>query len=163
MEASSVDAPDSAPIATLRLEDGRLLAETMSQPRLEHVIEIVTADFGPLVELIARNVTYPDDARELPATGRASSPTVLEPPDADERQILRDFVSARMHQWLDEPHPLLDGRTPREARTGSGRTEVVGLIRQLENGAERARRRGEPAADVARLRRELDLSDEFAA
>jgi hypothetical protein len=163
VEASPVDAPESAPIATLRLEDGRLLAETMSQPRLEHVIEIVTADFGPLVELIERNVTYPDDTRGLPATGRAASPAVLEPADTDEHQILSDLVSTRMRQWLDEPHPLLDGRSPREARTGRSRAKVVGLIRQLENGAERARRRGEPAADVARLRCELDLSDEFAA
>lgn len=39
----------------------------------------------------------------------------------------------------------------------------VALIRQLENGAERARRRGEPAVDVARIRDELALSDELAA
>ena len=36
-------------------------------------------------------------------------------------------------------------------------------LRQIENGAERARRRGEPAADVTPLRDELGLSDELAA
>ena len=80
-------------------------------------------------------------------------------------------VGRRIQEWaaelfddeLDEPHPLLAGRSPRDAAGGPARAEVVRLIRQLENGAERARRRGEPAADVARLRRELELSDEFAA
>ncbi len=80
-----------------------------------------------------------------------------------ERRLVGDLVTERMQRWLDEPHPLLDGHTPREAAAGTGRGEVVRLIRQLENGAERARRRGEPAADVDRLRRELELSDEFAA
>ena len=68
-----------------------------------------------------------------------------------------------MRRWLDEPHPLLDGHTPREAVAGAGRAEVSRLLRQIENGAERARRRGEPAVDVTRLRGELGLGDELAA
>ena len=52
---------------------------------------------------------------------------------------------------------------PDEAVAGAGRAEVVRLLRQIENGAERSRRRGEPAADVARLLGEFGLNEELAA
>jgi hypothetical protein len=163
VEATPVDAPDSVPIATLRLEDGHLRAEAISEARLEYVIELVTAELGRLVELVERNVTSADEALDKRQTGPDPVTAVPESLDADEYQLVGDLVSDRMQRWLDEPHPLLDGRTPREARAGKGRDEVARVIRQLENGAERARRRGEPATDVAKLRRELDLRDEFAA
>ncbi|MGH2803863.1 MAG: hypothetical protein ACRDL4_12580 [Thermoleophilaceae bacterium] len=57
----------------------------------------------------------------------------------------------------------LDGRTPREAVTGERRAEVIRLVRGIENGAERARRRGQPFADAAWIRDELGVDDELAA
>jgi SEC-C motif len=164
VEATRVDAPDTVPIATLRLEGGELQAEAISEPRLDYAIDVVTVDLGLFVEFVERNVTSADEAlRARRADLREASPAFPSLLDDGECRLLGDLVTDRMHGWLDEPHPLLAGRTPREAAAGPGRAEVVRLIRQLENGAERARRRGEPAADVARLRRELELSDEFAA
>jgi Antitoxin Xre/MbcA/ParS C-terminal toxin-binding domain len=77
--------------------------------------------------------------------------------------LVGDFVDERMRRWLDEPHQFLAGRTPREAATDSHRADVVDLLRQIENRAERARRRGGPSVDVAALRSELRLGDELAA
>jgi hypothetical protein len=37
------------------------------------------------------------------------------------------------------------------------------LVRSIENQAERARRRGEPYADIAAVRRELGIVDEILA
>jgi hypothetical protein len=133
----------------------------MSEERLEQTIEIVADDFGGLVELRSRDVRSVDDALAERGAGR-HDPTSERLP-ASELLLVDDFVNERMRRWLDEPHQLLDGRTPREAVTGAERPEVVRLLRQIENGAERARRRGEPAVDVARLRDELGLSDELAA
>jgi SEC-C motif-containing protein/antitoxin Xre/MbcA/ParS-like protein len=161
LESSAVDALDTIPIATLRLEGGELHSEAMSEQRLAQTIEIVAADFGELVQLRSRDVMSVDEA--LAARGANRRDSAAHRVDAVERGLVGDLVTERMRRWLDEPHPLLDGRTPREAVAGAGRAEVVQLLRQIENGAERARRRGEPAADVARLRDELGLNDELAA
>lgn len=164
LESSPVDALDTIPIATLRLEGDELHAEAMSEPRLAQALEIVAADFGDLVELRSQDVTSVEEALAARGEGRRDSRRSTPPPvDAEERRLIGNLATERMRRWLDEPHPLLDGRTPREAVVGANRAEVVRLLRQIENGAERARRRGEPAADVARLRDELGLSDELAA
>ena len=161
LESSPVGAVDTISIATLRLAGGELRAEAMSEQRLEQTFEIVAADFGDLVEFRSREVTSVDEALAARRAGR-HDPTSARV-DAAELLLAGDFVNERMRRWLDEPHQLLAGRTPRQAVAGADRAEVVRLLRQIENGAERARRRGEPGVDVARLRHELGLSDELAA
>ncbi|MHB8470473.1 MAG: SEC-C metal-binding domain-containing protein [Gaiellaceae bacterium] len=164
LEAGPVDAPETAPIAALRLEGRQLHAEAISEERIAYAIELVTEDLGELVEFREWKVTSVDDALAAQRAGRPRSLRSLRDPlDGGERRLVGDLVTERMRRWLDEPHQLLDGRTPRDVAAGPDRAEVVRLIRQLENGAERARRRGEPAADVARIRDELDLGDELAA
>ena len=161
LESSPVDALDTISIATLRLERDDLHVEAMSEQRLAQAIEIVVADFGDLVELRSQDVTSVEDALATRGASRCDSP----PSQVDgwERRLIGHLATERMRRWLDEPHQLLDGRTPREAVAGADRTEVVRLLRQIENGAERARRSGAPAADVSRLRDELGLNDELAA
>jgi hypothetical protein len=161
LESSPVGAIDTIPIATLRLEGSELHAEAMSEQRLAQTLEIVADDFGGLVELRSREVTSVDEALAARRAGH-HDPTP-ERVDAGEPLLAGGFVNERMRRWLDEPHQLLGGRTPREAVAGAGRADVVRLLRQIENGSERARRRGEPAADAALLRGELGLSDELAA
>ena len=133
----------------------------LSEQRLAHALEIVTADFGELVELRRQDVTSVDEA--LAARGASRGDSMPLRVDVGELRLIGDLATERTRRWLDEPHQLLAGRTPREAVAGADRAEVVRLLRQIENGAERARRRGEPAADVAQLRVELGLSDELAA
>jgi Protein of unknown function (DUF2384) len=161
LESSPVDALDTISIATLRLEGDELFAEAISERRLAQAIEIVAADFGELVELRSRDVMSVDEA--LAARGTRPAEPLPSRVNARERRLVGDLATERMRRWLDEPHQLLDGHTPREAVVGAHREEVVRLLRQIENGAERTRRRGEPAVDVARLRDEPGLSDELAA
>jgi hypothetical protein len=161
LESSPVGALDTIPLATLRLEGDELRAEAMSEQRLEQTFEIVAADFGDLVEFRSRDVTSVEEALAARRPGHPDPRPARV--DAAELLLAGDFVNERMRRWLDEPHQLLDGRTPRDAFVGADQAEVVRLLRQIENGAERARRRGEPAVDVARLRNELGLSDELAA
>ena len=161
LESSPVGAIDTIPIASLRLEGDELRAEAMSEQRLEQTLEIVDSDFGELVKLRDRDVTSVDEALDSRRSKRDEPQR--ERVEAAESQLVGDFVDERMRRWLDEPHQSLAGRTPREAATGSRRAEVDRLLRQIENSAERARRRGEPSIDVAALRSELGLNDELAA
>ncbi len=161
LESSPVGAIDTIAIATLRLDGDELHAEAMSVQWLAQTIEIVADDFGELVDLRTRDVMSVDEALAARHAGHLdSTPRRV---GAAERLLAGDFVNERMCRWLDEPHQLLDGRTPREAVAGADRAAVARLLRQIENGAERARRRGEPGVDVTRLRGELGLNDELAA
>jgi hypothetical protein len=161
LESSPVEDIDTISIATLRLEGYELHGEAMSEERLEWMLEIVADDFGESVELRRREVMPVDEALATRRAGRRDA--MPERVDAAEPLLAGDLVHERMRRWLDEPHQLLDGRTPREAALDADRGAVVRLLRQIENAAERARRRGHPSVDVTRLRTELGLDDQLAA
>lgn len=160
-EASAVGDPDTVPVATVRIEGRRLRVEAMSEERLDRAIE---ADFEGVVEFADRSVVNIErrlaDQRPEPRRGDGY-PADLSP--SDERHVVGDFMTDRMRRWLDVPHPQLNGNTPREAAVGERRSDVVRLVRGIENGADRARRRGQPFADLAWMRGELGLEDELAA
>ncbi|MGI8632012.1 MAG: SEC-C domain-containing protein [Solirubrobacterales bacterium] len=163
-EAGPIGESDSVPVATVRLEGAQLHVEAMSEERLDRAIELVAADFGDLAELSGREVV-PIEQRldEQRSQSRRAEAVSHDLTPAEESRLLGGFMTDRMLRWLDEPHPLLDAQTPREAVTGDRRAEVVRLVRGIENGAERARRRGQPFADVASICDELGVEDELAA
>lgn len=165
IESGPVGQLDTVPVASLRLERTRLHAEAMSEERLDRAIELVERDFGDVVELVDREVRAVEDAlADRRETRHSVADERIDIAPEEERRILRVAMTERMRLWLDEPHPELDGQTPRTAAAAGGRrADVVRLVRGIENGAERARRRNEPSADVAWLRRELGLDDELAA
>jgi hypothetical protein len=165
IEAEYVDDGDSIPIARVWLEGAELHVEAMSAKRLDQAIEAVETDFGDIAEWEERDLTPIEDRleerRESGPGVDDEAPLALRP--AEERRLLSGFMTDRMRRWLDEPLPALDGETPREAVAAGRREEVIRLVRGVENHADRARRRGEPGAEVAWLRAELAISDELAA
>lgn len=161
LDASPIDRPAASPIAAITLDGDKLRAETISEQRLAYAIEVVTDHFGPLVELLEQDATGVDDAL-------ASRPPRPRPQGEDEEspwelRLLDRALTERMRRWPDEPNPALGGLTPREAAAGPDRHEVVRLIRQLENTAERSRRQGRPAFEVTWIPGELGLDDVLAA
>jgi hypothetical protein len=164
LEAGTADGMDTVPVATLRLERAELRAEVISEQRLERAIEAVDRHLEGLVDLIDVEVTSVEETlaerRSAPKEATAATPG-LHP--ADERRLLDGFKADRMRLWLDEPHAQLDGQTPREAAAGEREADVVRLVRGLENSAERASRRGQPATDVAWIRSELGLEQTLVA
>jgi hypothetical protein len=148
---------DSIPVATLRLEGDVLRVEAMSERRLAQAIEIVTDDFGDLVEIHDREVTPIEQALEQRGAARGGEPRRSGLPRGEERQLLEQFLTNRMRRWIDEPLHELAGLTPRRAAESAMRPRVESLVRSLENGAERNRRDGDPAADLSWIRQELGL------
>jgi hypothetical protein len=75
-----------------------------------------------------------------------------------QRELLGKVMAEHYAKWPDEPLPALKGKTAREAvRTPEGRREVEKILRSIENGEERNRRKGAYHFDVDILRRELGL------
>jgi hypothetical protein len=148
---------DSIPVATLRLEGDVLRVEAMSEQRLARAIEIVTDDFGGLVEVRGCEVTPIEQALEQHPAARSREPEPSGLPTGEERHLLERYLTERMRRWIDEPLHELAGLTPRRAAGSAMRPRVESLVRGLENGAERNRREGEPAADLGWIRRELGL------
>jgi len=163
LEAEPIDLPATTSIATLRLEGGQLRAEAISEQRLAYAIQVVTDDFGPVVELRERHAgSVADSLASRDAPPRQTS-WAEEDEDLEERQLLDEVLAARMRRWPDEPLPALGGRTPRDVAAGEERDKVVRLVRQLENAAERSRREGRPAVEMGWLWGELGLDDLLAA
>jgi hypothetical protein len=165
IEAVPVDDQDNVPVASVRLERERLRIETMSAERLERAIEIIELDFGDVAQLVERVVAPIGEQRtERRSQGRRPEAKRRRArAGSEERRLVDDLMTAHMRRWLDEPHPGLGGVTPRQAAMHERRDDVVRLLRHVENSADRARRRGEPFADVTWMRGELGLEDELAA
>lgn len=164
IETSRIGDDGNVPVATVRLEQGELQVEAMSEERLESAIETVDADFGDIAELVRREVTPIEQRLEERDRSAPEDDVDLAPIDLAERaDLLSGAMTEWMHRWLDEPLPALGGESPREAAGGERRGEVVKLLRGIENRAERAGRQGEPGVDAAWLSAELGFDDELAA
>ena len=163
-ESGFVGDRENVPVASLRLEGAQLRVEAMSEERLERAIEIVGIDFGDNVELTGRDlVPIEQRLEEYEPEPPSADPAPTYPEPAEAQRLLEGAMTDHMGAWLDEPNPQLGGQTPREAAEGARREEVIRLVRGIENHADRARRRGEPAAEVAWLRGELAIEDDLAA
>lgn len=164
IETGRVGDDENVPVATVRLEEGELQVEAMSEERLATAIETVDADFGDIAELVRRDVTPIEERLEERDPSAPEDDVALAPiPPAERADLLSGFMTEWMHRWLDEPLPALGGESPREAAGGERRGEVVKLLRGIENRAERGDRQGEPGVDAAWLRAELALDAELAA
>ncbi|MGE5336117.1 MAG: SEC-C domain-containing protein [Nitrososphaerota archaeon] len=164
IETSRIGDDENVPVATVRLEEGELQVEAMSEERLALAIEAVDADFGDIAELVRREITPIAQRLEERDHSVPEDDVDLAPIDPAERaDLLSGAMTEWMHRWLDEPLPALAGESPREAAGGEGRGEVVKLLRSIENRAERTGRQGGTGLDAAWLRAELALDDELAA
>lgn len=152
---------DRVSIATVRLDGDELSVEAISEERLEDAVDDLEADLGDLVELVSVEVKTVEEAlAERRDTGQETGPEI---PASVARALADRFLDDHMRRWLDEPNQMLDGLTPRQAVAGPAREQLLRLLRQVENSAERARRDGEPAVDIAMLHDELGLTDRLAA
>jgi hypothetical protein len=82
------------------------------------------------------------------------------PPHSDDDVALaRAYKEKHYANWIDEPIPMLDGATPREAmNSAAGRRKLDLLLRDMEYREQDADPR--ERFDIGSLRRKLGLSDE---
>lgn len=98
---------------------------------------------GAAVKHLTREVTDPRSATaRAGAAEKTRKPPTLDP--AEMTAAMTQILHRHHAHWADEPGPLLDNKTPREAmKTPAGLERVKGLLRTYETGeAEMARADG---------------------
>ena len=82
------------------------------------------------------------------------------PPD-EAREVIHSYMDQHYRKILDEPIPLLNGLTPRQASVSKdGREDVIGWLKVMENKAAKTGGGSDPMAsyDFTWIWRELDLA-----
>lgn len=143
---------------TIGLNGGTLYAQCDSRERLAELKDRIDSALGACIQHRADSFEDPRVAiRERLRSGEpAARVAAPAPPPAAAKQI-QALMLERMRAWVDEPIPMLGGKTPRQAvRTERGRDDVtLMLVRQqslFDQGA------GMPSVDLTAVWRELGLT-----
>jgi hypothetical protein len=142
-------------LGAIRIEGDRLVLETLSKSRADRGRGWLEALAGSAVTFRDATIETVDEAIER---ARLESAPIEEPTPAD-ATALHEFYEQHYRRWLDTPLPALKHHTPRDAaQSRSLRPRLVGLLKDLENRAERDRRSGAPAPVLDWIWPELRLS-----
>jgi hypothetical protein len=140
----------------LIIEEKKLVLETNSQERAERGRAL-------LIELLGAAITFQQTILEPLEKTLSQTTTKHSLPEQDLMQLpevrtqLKNMATTHWKTWFDEPIPVLDDKTPREAaKTEDGKERLEALLLQYErNDLEKG---DHPfAADINYLRRELGL------
>ncbi len=100
---------------------------------------------------------------ERRGTPGPARPGATEIPRDVAEQLSQNHYARHYRAWLDEPVPLLDGRTPREAASDPARRgALVDILHQLERMYQESLRSDIPAFDPSWMWSELGLEDRAA-
>ncbi|MDE0171971.1 MAG: hypothetical protein OYH76_00005 [Defluviicoccus sp.] len=143
-------------LGAVELGTEALILSANSTERAERGRAMLAARLGRLVG--PPLVTHQDPERALEEHAGAAPE---EPVDLPEEALaaMRSMLDDRYRRSLDEPIPMLDGRTPREAAaTRKGRKRAIDWLKQLENAEHRrALQLGDEPCDTSWIWRELEL------
>ncbi|WP_375481560.1 SEC-C metal-binding domain-containing protein [uncultured Mycobacterium sp.] len=141
--------------ATLAL-DGELVAvQTNSEKRMDRVLATLRR-LDPAMKVLddaRRAVRDAREAAELARQMAIADEDALDPDDPKVAAALEGFIRDYEAKWLDEPIPVLDGYTPRQAADDP--TRRGDLIKLLDSFPAGEAARG--GMDADRLRAALDL------
>ncbi|MDE0052510.1 MAG: hypothetical protein OXO52_22230 [Rhodospirillales bacterium] len=133
-----------------------LILSVNSTERAERGREMLDSRLGRLVGPPLVSHQDPETALEEHAGAVPEEPVAL---SGDALAAMRSMLDEHYRRSLDEPIPMLDGRTPREAAaTRKGRKRAIDWLKQLENAEHRrALQLGLEPCDTSWIWRELKL------
>ena len=158
----------------VRIDGRRLVLHTNSTQRADRGRAMIEAALGELVKFRVAETSDPRVGAERAlasgehladglADGRAETelPSELrEPANA----AVEAHYQAHYEKWIDEPVPMFDDKTPREAAASPKlRPRVHQAMKDLERMYERALEHGQPGFDPSWLREELGVHEAGAA
>jgi len=115
--------------ASLALRGSRITVETMSEPRAERVLSVLTGEIRG-AEVLS------DERQEIDPLQPPSGPVqpALSPDDPAVKEMLRTFIAGREKAWCDEEIPALGGLTPRQAAADpAGRESLERLLAEYRS------------------------------
>ena len=138
------------------MRKGTLVLSVNSRERAERGRELLTSRLGDLVGPALIVHQGPDRAPEQPA-GEVPDERAI--PTEEALRVMHAYLDEHYRCTLDEPLPVLDGKSPREAAaTAKGRRRVIDWLKQLENAEHRrAVQQGYRPYDTAWIWRELGI------
>ncbi|MGF1608876.1 MAG: hypothetical protein ACFCUQ_05740 [Kiloniellales bacterium] len=147
-------------LATLRIEQDALLLEANSRERAESSRGLLAEMLGDMIgeaEAFERPIEATEDSAEPEEEGAA----VLDLTPGEQAELVKTFLDDHYGRVLDQPVPLLGGKSPRQAaRNKKSRSAVVNWLKQLENHEQRrAKAAGQPTYDARWLWAELGLAE----
>jgi hypothetical protein len=146
-------------LGTVSLKGQELVLETNSRERLERGGALIAEALGPLLGEPMVEIKSVDEIlneeRQLKAPPKSGLSR------EEEAEVIRAYMDRHYRGCLDEPLPMLDGRTPREAAGAeTSRAKVADWLKLIENGeARRAAEGGLPAYDVSWMWEELGIAE----
>ena len=149
-------------LGSVELRDRSVLLTANSLERAQRGRDLITAVLGELVRAPLIETETPAQALAARTSDESAPRRDLDLEPEEETAIVHAAMDQHYRQLLDQPIPMLDGKTPRKAaRTKAGRVKVVAWLKYLENGAAR-RTPDDPMAtyDLSWLWAELSLAGE---
>ena len=137
-------------IGRVRMDAAALRIETNSRARADALRERIEAACGSRIRHRAREHTDPLALAKRPGKPRPA------PASPEEENLVAEFKARHYADWIDQPLPALNQKTPRAcARTAAGQRAVDLLLKEMEHKEQRA-----PGAsfDFSTIRRELGIA-----
>ena len=158
-EPPATEAEDTIPMMSLgdaALRSGALVLTVNSEERAERGRDLLASHLGDLVGSPLTSHQDPEQAMAEHAGELVDEPGI---PPEEAARIIHAYFDEHFRRTLDEPLPVLDGKTPRQAATTpEGREQAIDWLKQLENTEHhRAAQQGEKPYDTAWIWRELGL------
>jgi hypothetical protein len=133
--------------ATMRREGDELVVETLSEERMNAVLEAL-----PVMDINEESQIPVSSPRDIEAM--AGDMGDLKPPPPEVAEFLAEHMARMEDEWLGEKIPALQGLTPREAAADpTRRGDLIALLNSFDGFG-----RKDGTFDVDRLRRELGLT-----
>ncbi len=125
-------------LGTLKLGDGRLVAEVNSEKRATAIARQIRARLGDEASLLEREVTDPV-AEALAKAVTRKGLHLVEPEQAKDPEIAAteaEVIRQQSVAWLDTPVPALKGKTPLQAaRSAAGRERLEAVLLGFGRGS----------------------------
>lgn len=137
-----------------------LVLSTNSRERAEKGRDLLASRLGTLVG--SPLTSHQDLEKMLDEPPAPSDPEPVLPLDMAEH-VIHSYLDDHYRRTLDDPVPMLNGKSPRQAtKTKKGREQVVDWLKQLENSEyHRAASQGQEPYDSAWMWQELNIDDRF--
>ena len=155
--AESENVPGNTTLGHVKIGVGVVTLSVNSMERADRGQALLSSRLGDLVGRALISTQDPYQAMEKQSSGSVRDD--IGPPPEEAVQAIHSYLDEHYRQTLDEPLPVLEGRTLRRAaRTKTGRREVIDWIKQVENlEYRRAAEQGLRAYDTRWIWQELGI------